>query len=410
MFRSKILAGLEIGTTKTCMVVGEVKPDATTTLLTIGEVPSAGVRKGEIVDTNMARQCVCDAWQMAQNDAEVDILSVVLSVTGDHIIGQTNTGTFRLPDNETVIDEEHAAKALEKARHLDVDEDRSIVNREDGSYSIDGRAQISNPVGLAGRTIEINSHIVHGISSRLKNSLHCVLSVPLEVTSIVFAPLATAQMVLSRSQKQEGALLIDIGGGTTDYVLYKDGEVVCLGCVPVGGNTINQDIVKLVPRCNSSVQRLSMKTAEKLKCTEGNAWEGLNDHRLVHYRSDNGLQDVSIECGLLNRIIRDRLGDTLMRIYQRIPSDLLYKGAFSVYLTGGTSLMRGLDGLAHRIFQQNEVFQPAPIDPTQPCSYQDDPRYCTGIGLIRYAQRLDAEREQNIGFFGRLKSFFGFGS
>lgn len=403
MFRSKILAGLEIGTTKTCMVVGEVKPDAATTLLTIGEVPSAGVRKGEIVDNNMARQCVCDAWQMAQNDAEVDILSVVLSVTGDHIIGQTNSGTFRLPDNETVIEEEHAAKALEKARHLDVDEGRLIINREVGCYSIDGRAQISNPVGLAGRTIEINSHIVHGISSRLQNSLLCVRSVPLEVTDIVFAPLATAQMVLSRSQKQEGALLIDIGGGTTDYVFYKDGEVLCLGCVPVGGNTINQDIVKLVPR-------FSMKAAEKLKCTEGNAWEGLKDHRLVHYRSDNGLHDVSIECGSLNRIIRDRLGDTLMRVYNRIPADLLYKGAFSVYLTGGTSLMRGLDSLAHRIFLQNEVYQPAPIDPAQPCSYQDDPRYCTGIGLIRYAQRLDAEREQNIGFFGRLKSFFGFGS
>ena len=82
--------------------------------------------------------------------------------------------------------------------------------------------------------------------------------------------------------------------------------------------------------------------------------------------------------------------------------------AVGLEFTGG--IMRGLDSLAHRIFLQNEVYQPAPIDPTQPCSYQDDPRYCTGIGLIRYAQRLDAEREQNIGFFGRLKSFFGFGS
>lgn len=402
MFRNKILAGLEIGTSKTCMVVGEVKPDASTTILTVGEVPSAGVRKGEIVDGNMARQCICDAWQAAQDEAEVDILSVILSVTGDHIIGESNTGSFRLPDNENIIDEEFAAKALEKARHLEVAADRFIINREEGNYSIDGRHQISNPIGLAGRTIDINCHIVHGISTRLQNSLLCVRSVPLEVTNIVFAPLATAQMVLSRAQKQDGALLIDIGGGTSDFVCYKDGEIVCVGCVPVGGNTINQDIVKLMPR-------FSMKAAEKLKCTEGNAWGSIKDHTLAHYRSENGLHDVSIERGVLNKIIRDRLADTLLRVRDQIPRELLQKRALSVYLTGGTSMMRGLDGLAEYIFG-TEVFQPPPLDPTQPHSYQADPRYCTSIGLIRYAQRLEEEREQNIGFFGRLKQFFGFGS
>ena len=105
MAQSKILVGLEIGTTKTCMVVGEIRPDASATIIGIGEVKSAGVRKGEISEPSMARQCVCDAWQLAQDHADVDILNVFLSVTGEHIVGVNNVGSYRLPDNENIIDD-----------------------------------------------------------------------------------------------------------------------------------------------------------------------------------------------------------------------------------------------------------------------------------------------------------------
>lgn len=401
MAQSKILVGLEIGTSKTCMVVGEIRPDASATIIGMGEVRSAGVRKGEIVDQTMARQCVCDAWQYAQDNADVDILNVFLSVTGEHIEGVGNTGSFRLPDDEDIIEDTHVDFAREKAETVELAADRFVLNRELGGYQIDGNEPTRHPVGLSGRTLDVNCHLMHGIKTRLQNSLLCVRAVPLEVEDLVFAPLATAQMVLSRQQKEAGALLIDIGGGTTDFICYRGGDVVASGCIGVGGNTINQDIVKLTE------QRINSKAAEILKKTEGNAFGDVKDRSLAQYKSELGMHDVTIPRGQLNRIIRDRLAETLLRVRERIPQEVLIKPGMSLYLTGGTSLMRGLDGLAHYIFNM-PVHQPAPMEPGQTQSYLADPRYCTAIGLIRFAQRYDddALNPGNTNWLGRVLNFF----
>ncbi len=400
MAQSKIIVGLEIGTSKTCMVVGEVRPDATAAIIGIGEVQSAGVRKGEILDLSMARQCVCDAWQAAQDHADVDILNVFMSMTGEHIYGENNVGSFRLPDDEDIIDEEHVENAREKAENLEITADRFKLNSELGNFSVDGREATRHPVGLTGRTLDVNCHVMHGIRSRLHNSLVCVREVPLEVEDLVFAPLATAQMVLTRQQKDAGALLIDIGGGTTDFICYQGGDVVASGCIPVGGETINQDIVKLTG------QRVSKKAAEVLKCTEGNAFGDVKDRSLAQYKSDLGMHDVAIPRGELNRIIRDRLADTLLRVRDRLPEEVMRQHGMSIYFSGGTSLMRGLDNLAHYIFNV-PVHQPVPQDPSQPHSYLADPRYCTAIGLIRFAQRYDDDilrrpPSKLAAFFSRL--------
>ncbi len=404
MAQSKILVGLEIGTTKTCMVVGEIRPDATATIIGIGEVKSAGVRKGEIVEPSMARQCVCDAWQLAQDHADVDILNVFLSVTGEHIVGENNVGSFRLPDNENVIDDEHADVAKEKAEKMDLAADRFVVNKELGGFSIDGGEPTRHPAGLTGRTLDVNCHIMHGIRTRLQNSLLCVRQVPLEVEDIVFSPLATAQMVLTRQQKDSGALLIDIGGGTTDFICYKGGDVVASGCIPMGGNNINQEIVRLTD------QRVSFKAAEVLKRTEGNAFGDIKDHSLAQYKSELGMHDVTIERGQLNRIIRNSLAAMLLQVRDRIPAELLNSG-MGIYLSGGTSFMRGLDSLCNYIFSGMPVHQPAPLPPGQNHSYLADPRYCTAIGLIRYAQRFDddAINPRRGNMLARFLNFLRFG-
>lgn len=402
MAQSKILVGLEIGTSKTCMVVGEIRPDATATIIGVGEVPSAGVRKGEIVDQSMARQCVCDAWQIAQDHAEVDILNVFLSVTGEHISGENCPGSYRLRDDESIIEDEHVKHVKEKAETAEIPSDRFAINRELGNFYIDNREASRHPVGLAGRTLDVNCHLMHGIRTRLQNSLLCVRQVPLEVEDLVFAPLATAQMVLNRQQKEAGALLIDIGGGTSDFICYSGGDVVASGCIPAGGETINSDIVKLTD------QRVSKKAAEVLKCTEGNAFGDVNDRSLAQYKSELGMHDVSIPRGELNRIIRDRLADILVRVGKRVPEDVWKQSGMSVYLSGGTSLMRGLDSLAQHIYGV-PVHQPAPAADGQNYSYLADPRYCTAIGLIRFAQRFDDEALHNPspGIFDWIMRMFG---
>ena len=397
MAKTKILAGLEIGTSKTCMIVGEIRPDATAVIIGCGEVPSAGIRKGEIVDQKMARQCVCDAWQLAQEHADVDILNVFLSVTGDHIRGTNNVGSYRLPDDEDIIEDEHMEQAQRKAEQLELPPDHFVLHRELGGYSIDGTEPTRHPAGLTGQTLDMNCHIIHGLSTRVKNSLVCVREIPLEVEELVFAPLATAQMVLNRQQKDSGALLIDIGGGTTDFICYKGTEIIASGCIPIGGITINQDIMRLAE------QHVSREAAEYLKCTEGDAFGDVNDRSLAQYRSELGMHDVSMERGRLNRIIRDRLADALLRVRDRIPKEVLNQNGMALFLCGGTSMMRGLDGLARYIFNM-PVSQPAQMTP-EAGRYLNDPRYCTAIGLIRFAQRYDDDAMPGGG--GWLDSLLG---
>lgn len=389
------------------MVVGEVRPDASATIIGVGSYPSAGVRKGEISNLPMAVQCVNDTLLDAQDNAEVDIVSVFLSVTGEHIYGENNVGSYRLPDDENIIEEAYMDLAREKAEKLEIASDRFAVNRELGGFSIDGREPSCNPVGLAGRTLDVNCHVIHGIRERLQNSLLCVRKVPLEVEDLVFAPLATAQMVLKRHQKEAGALLIDIGGGTTDFICYKDGDVVASGCIPAGGKNINQDIVMTTGR------RVSLEAAEFFKCTEGNAFGDVKDRSIAQYRSEFGMHDASIPRGELNRIIRNRLAEILMLVKQRVPEEVWLQSGMCVYLTGGTSLMRGLDSLAQYIFQvpvhcYHMMHQAKNPHMGQEPAYLADPRFCTAIGLIRYAQRYDddALRASGGGFFSRVLNFF----
>ncbi len=406
MAQSKIYAGLEIGTSKTCIVVGEVRPDASATIIGVGCVPSAGVRRGEINSPSMARQCVRDALDLAQESADADIVRVYLSVTGSHIYGQNNTGSFRLPDDETIIDESHVEAAREKAYNIDLSPDRFPFNSEQGGYSIDGREPTRYPEGLTGRTVDVNCHVIHGFSTRLQNSLHCVREVPLEVENMVFAPLAASQVALTRQQKEAGALLIDIGAGTADFICFKGGEIIASGCIPAGGNTINQDIVTLTGG------RVSNEAAEVLKCTEGNVMGNLNDRSIAQYRTDIGLHDTAIPRGELNRIIRERMEDILLHVRDEIPADLLRNRGISVYFSGGTSVMRGLEGLADGIFGC-DVFQPIPPTESERNTYLANPRFCTAIGLIRYAQKLedDTDRQKKSSpLVSWLLSLLGFGN
>lgn len=382
MKRPKIHVGLEIGTSKTCIVVGETRADASACIIGVGEVPSEGIRKGEIENFISARRCIIDAWQLAQEHADVDILSVYLSVTGDHIKSKSFPGSYRLPDHEETIKESHQNIAREKSQHLDIPKDHIIVDSLLGGYSIDGGTPTLHPTGLQGRTLDINCHTIHAPKLRLNNSVSCVREVPLEVEDIVFAPIATAQAILNRQARESGALLIDIGAGTTDFVCYMGGEIIASGCIPVGGDTINQDIITM------SEMRINSSAAEALKCSEGNAFGDQNDRSKAHYVDELGMHDIQIERGELNKIINDRLGDTLMRVRRKLPLDKLKRGCPTVYLSGGTSYMRGLKQLTEQVFN-TKVFQPELRNQQHQRLYTQAPRYCTAIGLIRYAQNAN---------------------
>ncbi len=400
MAKTKIHVGLEIGTSKTCMVVGEVKPDATVTIIGVGEVPSEGVVRGEIQDTSKVIQCVYDAWNLAQDHADVDIMTVYLSVTGQHIMGQNNRGTFRLPSDESIVSQDHMDEVTEIARDVALGPDRFVLHRVPGLFSVDGQENLTNPAGLTGRTLDIDCHVIHGVKSRITNSFRCVREVPLDIADVVFAPIATAQFVLNRQVKQAGSLLIDMGAGTTDYVLYLDGQLVASGCVPLGGDHISNDIALMTG--------IPLAQAELAKKTEGdaNSFAG-NTNEMVHIRGVGHMKDVAIERYALNNPIRERLLEIFNLVKQALPADTFSgKRCHGVYLCGGASLMRGVGELASQVFGVPISRPTLSEDADAPSYLADDPRYCTAIGLIRYAQILDAELPVKRSWLGKL--FHGF--
>jgi len=396
--RTKIHVGLEIGTSKTCMVVGEVKPDTAVKILGIGVTKTAGVRKGEIYDFSQARACLKDALAKAEDASDVEIGSVFLAVTGSHIHGQNNRGTFRLPDGEPTVEPAHVEEARSIARDIQIPQDHVYLHPIIRHYRLDGLEHSTTPVGLFGKTVEADFHIVHGIGSRIQNSIKLVREMPLEVDDIVFSPIATAQMALDREQRERGALVIDIGGGTTDYALYLNGAIAASGCIPVGGDHVTNDI--------HLVTGLPFSKADRLKIMEGDASaDPARSVGTAKLTDERGFAEVEVSRSVLNEVIRQRLEETLRLVHSRLPEGAVEAIGAGIFLTGGTSLMRGFSELAFDVFGR-DIYRPETSELSGVQASFKDPQYATAIGLIRYAQILETERMKPPGVIGKLGRLF----
>ena len=230
--------------------------------------------------------------------------------------------------------------------------------------------------------MDADYHVVHGIRSRIENQIKCVREMPLDVDDLVFSPIATAQVALNREARERGALVIDIGGGTTDYALYVDGVIEATGCIPVGGDHITNDI--------HLVTGLPFSKAELLKVREGDAsGDAARSVGVVKVGDDKGFAETEVKRQLLNDIIRQRLEETLELLVSRLPAGSCEKIGTGVFLAGGTSLMRGFGELAHETFQR-DIYRPEPPELSGVQASFKDPQFTTALGLIRYAQIVES--------------------
>jgi cell division protein FtsA len=385
MSRDHILVGLEIGTSKICVVVGESKPDGQIKILGVGQAPSRGVRKGEIVDFDTAQKCVHEALVDAEEKSDVMIQSVYLGVTGAHIDSFNNRGRVTIPQDQEEIMETDCENVRASARDVTIPSQNMFIHSILQHYYIDGQEGVLNPVGMLGHELEADFHIIHGIGTRVKNAVRCVKEIPLEVEDVVFSPLAAAQVVLNQHQKNLGALAIDIGGGTSDYLMYVDGAVRQSGSLGIGGDHITNDI--------SMGLRIPMARAEKLKIDEGSTMLGMSlPGETVTLKDDSGFAGKEVERETLNTIIHMRMRETFELLKRQLEEggDLHLLGA-GIFITGGTSLLRGIDDLAQEIFEL-----PVHITHAQTMSGLtsafENPQLSTAIGLIKYAQAAQLDR------------------
>jgi cell division protein FtsA len=395
MASSDLLVGLEIGTSKICVVVGESRPDGTIKILGVGQAPSRGVRKGEIVDFETAMKCVHEAVVDAEQKSDVMIRSVYVGVSGSHIQSFNNRGSVSLAEDRDEIDDQDLDDVKVSAREVSIPAQNAFLHSIIQHYHVDGQDGVLNPVGMLGQRLEADFHIVHGVRTRIQNTIRCVKELPMEVEDVVFNALASAQVVLTQHQKNLGALVIDIGGGTTDYILYVDGAVRQSGCLAVGGDHITNDI--------SMGLRIPMARAERLKIEEGSVILGnCLPGETVLLKDDSGFAGKEIERETLNTIIHLRLRETLELLKRQLDEEsfINYIGE-GIFITGGCSHLRGIDHLAGEIFEL-----PARVSHAQTMSGLtsafENPQFSAAIGLIKYAQAVQLDRGRPRRGFGRI--------
>src|SRR6266576_1451607 len=399
MASNDLMVGLEIGTSKICVVVGEARLDGTTKILGVGQAPSRGVRKVEIVDFETAMKCVLEALSDAETKSDVMIKGVYVGVTGAHIQSFNNRGCVMLPDDYEEIDEQDIEDVKINAREVSIPAQNAFLHSIIQHYHVEGQDGVLNPIGMLGQKVEADFHIIHGVRTRIQNSIRCVKELPLDVEDVVFGGLASAQVVLTQHEKDLGALVIDIGGGTTDYVLYSEGVVKQSGCLALGGDHITNDI--------SMGLRIPMARAEKLKIEEGSCVLGnCLPGEMILLKDDSGFAGKEIEREMLNTIIQLRVSEGFELLKRRLEEGpyLSYLGA-GIFITGGCSLLGGIDHLAEEIFEI-----PAHLAHAQTTwgvtSAVEDPQFSTAIGLVKFAQVMHTDRPPR-GFgriFGRLFS------
>ncbi|MEM9284174.1 MAG: cell division protein FtsA, partial [Verrucomicrobiota bacterium] len=325
--------------------------------------------------------CLHDALARAEERSDVEINTVFLAVTGSHIQSLNNRGTIRVADEQMEINEEDLEEVKKIARDVPVPKENGYIHSIIQHYYVDGQEKVLNPLGMLGQKLEADYHIIHGVKTRIQNSIKCVREVPLEVEDIVFSPVAAAQVVLNREAKNEGALLIDVGGGTTDYVCFVDGAVVASGCVAIGGDHITNDI--------ALVLKIPLARAEKLKVGHGSASLNRIEPGEIAIEGESG---KTVEQELLNQIMNARSIELLSVVAEPLKKQgLLDKLGKGIFLTGGASLMAGLDEVAEEIFGI-PVQKADSASMSGPSALFENPQYATPVGLIRYAQLLDEQR------------------
>jgi cell division protein FtsA len=382
--KEKIIVGLEVGTSKVCAVVGEVLDDGNIMVIGVGQANSEGVRKGEIINIDAAVECIHSAVADAEESAGVEIHNVFASVSGGHIRSFNNRGTVAVTNEDREISEEEVRTVLLNAKAVNIPMDHVVIHAIRQHFFVDGHDGIQNPVGMIGAKLEADVHVIHGVRTRLQNTIKCIKHVPLDVANIAVGGFASALAVLTSEHQQVGAVVIDMGGGTTDYIVYSEGTIQHSGVLAVGGDHITNDVAIGL--------RIPMNRAETLKVEHGSV-EVPPEDETITLKREVGLPDRKVSKQQLCRVMHLRVEEMLTLMKKELEKQKLldYLGA-GVFITGGCARLRGLEPLASQIFGL-----PVHIGHSQtvggPTSAIESPEYSTAIGLVRYA--LGSQRDQH---------------
>ncbi|MFZ5950266.1 MAG: cell division protein FtsA [Candidatus Rifleibacteriota bacterium] len=394
-----LIVGLDIGTTKVCAVIGEVRSGPTINVLGVGQASSGdGVKKGAIVDIERTTQAIIDAIEEAEKVADVVIENVYVGIAGSHICSMNSQGIVAIKGNNQEITSEDIDRAVENAKTaISIPPHQDIIHILPREFVVDEQKDINNPLGMVGGRLEAQVHIVTGAIVAMQNIRKCCEMAKLKVEEMVLQPFASSMAVLSDDEKKLGVVLVDIGGGTTDLIIYQNGHVIHSNSIDIGGRLVTNDIAVGL--------KTSTVAAEELKINFGIARSDLIENNAqIDVPVAGGEKKVQYPQSFLAEIIEPRMEEIFYEVKTQIEKhvslDVIPAG---VVLTGGSSLMKGCPELAEEILGL-PVRRGSPIDVSGLREQVRNPKFSTALGLIRYgAQNFRTGTRENGAFSGILE-------
>ncbi|RXP60302.1 cell division protein FtsA [Lutibacter sp. HS1-25] len=395
MEHKDIAVGLDIGTTKIAAMIGRKNEYGKIEILGIGKAKSMGVHRGVVNNITQTIQSIQMAVDEAIAVSGLQITDAVVGIAGQHIRSLQHSDYITRPNAEEVIDDEDLDKLEKQVYKLVMLPGEEIIHVLPQEFKVDGQAEITEPVGMYGGRLEANFHVVVGQVASIRNIGRCIKSAGLNLAGITLEPLASAEAVLSNEEKEAGVALIDIGGGTTDLAIFKNGIIRHTAVIPFGGNVITEDIKE---GCS-----IIEKQAELLKTRFGSAWPGENkDNEIVSIPGLRGRDPKEITLKNLSKIINARVVEIIEQVFLEIknygyeePKKKLIAG---IVLTGGGAQLKHLKQLVEYITgMDTRIGYPNEHLAGESDESLSSPQYATTVGLLMNGlKRLEKEKAKEI--------------
>jgi cell division protein FtsA len=399
-----LIVGLDIGTSKIVAIVAELLPDSTLKVIGIGQHISRGLKKGVVVNIDSTMQSIQRAIEEAELMADCKINTVFTGIAGNHIKSLNSHGMVKIKDAE--VSQMDVDRVVETARAIALPADQQILHILTQEFIIDGQEDVREPLGMSGMKLEVKVHIVTGAVAAAQNIVKCIKRCGLEVSDLILQPLASSLAVLTEDEKELGVCLVDIGGGTTDIAVFKNGAIRHTAVIPIAGDQMTNDIAVAF--------RTPTQSAEEIKVKYGCALRQLADPReVVEVPGVDGREPRQLSIQTLAEVIEPRV----VELYEFVQQELRRSGmeemiASGIVITGGSAAMRGMVELGEEIFH-NPVRLGMPRYVSGLSEVINNPRYATGVGLVLMGkQQLERHLLGHMGsnsvgrMFEKMKSWF----
>jgi len=400
MKRVKVGA-IDVGTTKVCALMATLDENKELRILGVGIAPSHGIEKALVTNINEARESIRTAVKRAEQMAGYKMENAYVGVTGRHINSVNNQGTVAITRNDQLVRSEDLKRAFKVAWSVKVPSERQLLHVIPRSYVVDGQ-EVANPVGMHGFQLSVEAHIITAAMTSVQNLNRCIMGMGIDINDLILEPLASAEAVLSDEEKQSGVLIADIGGGTTDIAVYREGAIYHTSVLPVAGRQVTQDI--------ATGLGISFDLAEEMKKKYANVMpvDEPADERAIKL-GDNG---HSISSTDLNNIVYARIEELMRLIVLELPredySKLIPSG---IVLSGGCANLPGIAELATEITRV-PVRVGNPVDKFGTSDVLSDPAYATAVGLLLWkgrnqtTQTVAPAKRGLAGFFSQMVKLF----